>query len=78
MASAILLKQATVQPTTSVLRYSITDLSFPHRKSINDGIDWTLRSLSYTIVDDIAAVVAQLGIADLFAKSCMILNLPTG
>ena len=46
----------------------ITALSFPHGKSINDGIDRSLGSLSYTTVDDIAAVVAQLGRGALIAK----------
>ena len=46
----------------------ITDLSFPHGKSINDGIDRSLCSLSYTTVDDIAAVLAQLGRGTLLAK----------
>ena len=45
----------------------ITDLSFPHGRSINDGIDSTLSSLSYIAVDDIAAVVAQLGPGALLA-----------
>ena len=46
----------------------ITDLSFPHGRSINDGIDRDLCSLSYTTVDDIAAVLAQLGHGALIAK----------
>ena len=46
----------------------ITDLSFPHGRSVNDGIDRSLSSLSYTTVDDIAAVVAQLGTGTLLAK----------
>ena len=46
----------------------ITDLSFPHGKSVNDGIDRALSSLSYITVDDIAAVIAQLGTGTLLAK----------
>ena len=46
----------------------ITDLSFPHGKSVNDGVDQALCSLSYTTVDDIAAVVPQLGSGTLLAK----------
>ena len=44
------------------------DLSFPHGQSVNDDIDPSLCSLSYTTVDDIAAVVAQLGTGALLAK----------
>ena len=46
----------------------ITDLSFPHGQSVNDGIDSTLSSLSYIAVDDIAAVVTHLGPGTLLAK----------
>ena len=46
----------------------ITDLSFLHRRSVNDGIDSTLSSLSYIAVDDIAAVAAQLGPGALIDK----------
>ena len=46
----------------------ITDLSFPHGQSVNDGIDPSLCSLSYTTVDDIAAAVARLGTGALLAK----------
>ena len=46
----------------------ITDLSFPQGHSVNDGIDPSLCSLAYTTVDDIAAVVAQLGKGALLAK----------
>ena len=46
----------------------ITDLSFPHGRSVNDGIDSTLSSLSYIAVDDIAVVVTHLGPGTLLAK----------
>ena len=46
----------------------ITDLSFPHGKSVNHGIDRSLCSLSYATVDDIAAVLAQLGRGALLGK----------
>ena len=46
----------------------ITDLSFPHGHSVNDGIDPSLCSLAYTTVDDIAATVASLGVGTLLAK----------
>ena len=46
----------------------ITDLSFPQGSSVNDGIDPSFCSLSYTIVDDIAATVATLGVGALLAK----------
>jgi len=46
----------------------ITDLSFPKGKSVNDGIDPLLCSLSYTTVDQIAAKVAFLGQGTLMAK----------
>ena len=46
----------------------ITDLSFPQEHSVNDGIDSSLCSLSYTTVDDIAAVLAQQGKGALLAK----------
>ena len=46
----------------------ITDLSFPRNHSVNDGIDPTLCSLSYTTVDEIAAVAASLGPGALLAK----------
>ena len=34
------------------------DLSFPHGRSVNNGIDKALSSLSYISLDDIAAAVA--------------------
>ena len=43
----------------------ITDLSFPPRYSVNDGIDPTLTTLSYISVD----TVAQLGAGSLMAKA---------
>lgn len=46
----------------------VTDLSFPHGRSINDGIDGAISSLSYISVDDIAAAAAQLGPGVLLAK----------
>ena len=46
----------------------ITDLSFPQGHSVNDEINPSLCSLAYTTVDDIAAVVAQLGKGALLAK----------
>lgn len=46
----------------------ITDLSFPPDKSINDGIDPSLCSLSYVTVDDVAEIVSQLGRGALLAK----------
>ncbi len=46
----------------------ITDLSFPRGRSVNDGIDGALSSLSYISVDDIAAQAAQLGTGTLLAK----------
>ena len=46
----------------------ITDLSFPKAGSVNDGIDPSLCSLSYTTVDEIARRVAELGQGTLLAK----------
>ena len=46
----------------------ITDLSFPQGRSVNDGIDEALSSLSYISVDHIAAKAAQLGPGALLAK----------
>ena len=46
----------------------ITDLSFPHGQSVNDGIDPSLCSLFYTTVDDIAHVVAQLSTGALLCQ----------
>ena len=39
----------------------ITDLSFPHGASVNDGINPLFCSLCYTTVNEIAAMVARLG-----------------
>ena len=46
----------------------ITDLSFPRGTSVNDDIDPSFCSLSYTTVDDIAAAVTALGAGALLAK----------
>ena len=46
----------------------ITDLSYPPRKSVNDGIDPELCSLHYTTVDDVATAAARLGQGTLMAK----------
>ena len=46
----------------------ITDLSFPPGHSVNDGIDPTLCSLSYSTVDEVAGLVARLGPGALLAK----------
>ncbi len=46
----------------------ITDLSFPARQSVNDGIDPELCSLVYTRVDEVAAQVAISGRGVLLAK----------
>ncbi len=46
----------------------ITDLSFPHGASANDGISPDLVSLSYIAVDDVAAIVQELGKGSLLAK----------
>ena len=46
----------------------ITDLSFPPNQSVNDGIDPSLCSLSYITVEDVAAVVAHLGVGTLLVK----------
>ena len=46
----------------------ITDLSFPPGSSVNEGIDAAFCSLSYTTVDDVAALVATLGRGSLLAK----------
>ena len=47
----------------------ITDLSFPPRYSVNDGIDPTLTTLSYISVDTVAQKVALLGAGSLMAKA---------
>lgn len=46
----------------------ITDLSHPPGRSINDGIDPALCSLSYPTVDDVADVVVKLGRGALLSK----------
>ncbi len=47
----------------------ITDLSYPHGASVNDGIDPALTSLSYTSVDSVAQRVQQLGKGLSFGKN---------
>ena len=46
----------------------ITDLSHPPGLSVNDSINKEMCSLSYVMVDTVAAVVASLGLASLMAK----------
>ena len=46
----------------------IMDLSFPTGKSINDGIDPDLCSLSYAKVDDVVKAICQLGPGSQMAK----------
>ncbi|KAL5467344.1 hypothetical protein EMCRGX_G031557 [Ephydatia muelleri] len=46
----------------------ITDLSFPSGRSVNDGIDPTLCSLSYVSVDTMSAIISALGTGSLLAK----------
>lgn len=46
----------------------ITDLSFPHGFSVNDGVDPEFCSLQYTTVEDIAEIIARLGLGALLAK----------
>jgi hypothetical protein len=46
----------------------ITDLLFPPRLSVNDGIDRDLCSLAYTSVDKVAEVIAELPLGALLAK----------
>ena len=46
----------------------ITDLSFPPGKSVNDGIDPVLCSLSYTSVEQMAEVAVRLGMGARLAK----------
>ena len=46
----------------------ITDLSFPPGQSVNDGIDPSLCSLSYILVDQVANVAAGFGGGALLAK----------
>ena len=45
-----------------------TDLSFPHGKSVNDGIDPDITTLTYIRVNDIAQKVATLGKGTNMAK----------
>ncbi len=46
----------------------ITDLSYPPGKSVNDRVDPTLCSLTYSTVDDVAEIVVRLGQGALLAK----------
>ena len=46
----------------------ITDLSFPHGASVNDGISSDLVLLSYITVDDVAEIVQELGRGALLGK----------
>ena len=46
----------------------ITDLSFPHGNSVNDGIDPEFCSLHYTTVDEIAEIITKVGPGALLAK----------
>ena len=46
----------------------ITDLSYPEGSSVNDAIDPSLCSLTYTSVDVVAATAAALGKGALLAK----------
>ncbi len=46
----------------------ITDLSFPQGRSVNDGIDSSLCSLTYTTVDTVADAVFRLGRGALMGK----------
>ena len=46
----------------------ITDLSFPHGLSVNDGIDPEFCTLHYATVDDIAGIIARLPQGALLAK----------
>ena len=46
----------------------IMDLSFPHGKSVNDGIDADMASLSYIKVEKVATRAAQMGQGSLLAK----------
>ena len=47
----------------------ITDLSFPPGRSVNDGIDSDLCSLTYTTIDEVAELVVRLGLGALLAKA---------
>lgn len=46
----------------------ITDLSFPPGRSVNDGIEPELCSLTYTTVDQVADIITSLGEGTLMAK----------
>ena len=46
----------------------ITDLSFPERSSVNEGIDPTLCSLEYTSVEKVATAAMALGMGSKLAK----------
>ena len=46
----------------------ITDLSFPPERSVNDGIDPVLCSLSYPLVEQVSEIAARLGRGALLAK----------
>ena len=46
----------------------ITDLSYPHGQSVNDGIDPSLCSLMYATVDEVAEIVVKLGRDALLSK----------
>ena len=46
----------------------ITDLSFPHGLSVNDGIEPEYCSMSYVMVDEVATLVSELGEGALLAK----------
>jgi hypothetical protein len=46
----------------------ITDLSFPHGQSVNDGIESALCSMSYVTVDDVAALALKEGRGAMLAK----------
>ncbi len=46
----------------------ITDLSFPHGASVNDGVDEDIVSLLYMSVDNVAEMVVKLGRGSLLAK----------
>ena len=46
----------------------ITDLSYPHGQSVNDGIDPSLCSLMYATVDEVAEIVVKLGRGALLSK----------
>ena len=46
----------------------ITDLTFPHGASVNEGVCSDLVSLSYIAVDDVAEIVQRLGGESLLAK----------